>query len=151
MNEIVAKVLTVLKLEIEENKAEISIDPLPTVIADESQMTQVMQNLIGNAIKFHGSDLPIVHVSSSLGEKEWIFSVKDNGIGLDIANAEKIFLMFQRLHGREEYPGTGIGLAIVKKIVDRHGGRVWVESRPGKGATFFFTIPIGDEKRIHSI
>jgi hypothetical protein len=151
MNEVAAKVLTVLKLEIEENRAEILIDPLPTVMADESQMTQVMQNLVGNAIKFHGSDLPMVQISSSLGKKEWTFSIKDNGIGLEMANAEKIFLMFQRLHGREEYPGTGIGLAIVKKIIERHGGQIWVESRPGKGATFFFTIPIGNGKRNHSV
>ena len=105
-------------------------------------MVQVMQNLVGNAIKFHGSEQPEVSISVSPGTNEWIFSVRDNGIGLDMANASKIFQMFQRLHTMGEYPGTGVGLAIVKKIVERHGGRIWVESAEGEGATFFFTMPM---------
>jgi signal transduction histidine kinase len=141
MNEVATQVLVILRLMIKENNAEIIIDPLPTISADKSQMIQVLQNLVENAIKFHGSDPPKVHISASPGEMIWTFSVKDNGMGLDMAESEKIFLMFHRLHQREEYPGTGIGLAIVKKIIERHGGRVWVESMPDSGATFFFTIP----------
>ncbi len=140
MGAVVAKVLAILRITIEDTKAEITIDPLPTINADESQMMQVTQNIIANALKFHGPDRPMIHISSSQGDKEWTFSVKDNGIGLDTSDAEKIFQMFQRLHSREEYPGTGIGLALTKKIVERHGGRIWVESRKGEGATFFFTI-----------
>lgn len=141
MNEIVARTLVVLKLQIEENKASIVVDPLPTISADESQMVQLMQNLLNNAIKFHGPDRPQIHISATIGTREWIIGVKDNGIGMSSAHSERIFQMFQRLHTREEYPGTGIGLAIAKKIVERHGGRIWVESEEGKGATFFFTIP----------
>jgi chemotaxis family two-component system sensor kinase Cph1 len=154
MNAVIAEVLTTLRETIEENKADVTVDPLPTVAADESQMMQVMQNLIGNALKFHGPDRPIIRISSSPEEREWTISVKDNGIGLDMADAEKIFLMFQRLNNRDEYPGTGIGLAVAKKIVERHGGRIWVESKLGKGATFFFTIPTADTrngKRNHSV
>jgi signal transduction histidine kinase len=143
---VVATVLTTLRAPIEENKAEVIVDPLPTVVADESQMIQVMQNLIGNALKFHGSDRPIIRISLLPGEKEWTFSVKDNGIGLDMVDAEKIFLMFQRLNNRDKYPGTGIGLAVAKKIVERHRGRIWVESELGKGATFFFTIPTAEAR-----
>jgi PAS domain S-box-containing protein len=141
MNAVVAKTLALLEAPIEESKAEIVVDSLPTVTADESQMVQVMQNLVGNAIKFRGFERPRVQISVSPGTDEWIFAVRDNGIGLNMENADKIFQMFQRLHGRGEYPGTGVGLAIVKKIVERHGGRIWVESAEGKGATFFFTMP----------
>jgi chemotaxis family two-component system sensor kinase Cph1 len=100
-----------------------------------------MQNLISNAIKFHGAQRPVIDISAHEGEMEWTFVVKDNGIGLNIEYKEKIFQMFQRLNARDKFPGTGVGLAIVKKIIDRHGGRVWVESEEGQGATFFFTIP----------
>lgn len=144
MGDVVAKVLAILRVSIEDSNAEVNIDPLPTISADESQMIQVIQNIIANALKFHGPNRPMINISSSKGEKEWIFSIKDNGIGLDMADAERIFQMFQRLHSREEYPGTGIGLALTKKIVERHGGRIWVESRLGAGATFFFTIPIDE-------
>ena len=104
-------------------------------------MMQVMQNLVANAIKFHGPERPIIQVTATPGTKDWTFSVKDNGIGLNVEYAEKIFQMFQRLHSKETYPGTGVGLAIAKKIVERHGGHIWVESEENKGATFFFTIP----------
>ena len=149
---VVANVLAILRVAIEDSKADVTIDSLPMITADESQMMQVMQNLIANALKFHGPNQPMIHISSSPGERKWTFSIKDNGIGLDMADAEKIFLMFHRLHGREEYPGTGIGLALAKKIVERHGGRIWVESRQGKGATFFFAIPTaqnGNGKRMN--
>ena len=135
------KALTILKVPIEENKAEVKMDPLPSITADELQMVQVMQNLISNAIKFHGPEPPMIRISASSGSGEWIFSVKDNGIGFNMQYAEKIFQMFQRLHSINEYPGTGVGLAIVKKIVERHHGRIWVESDEGKGQTFSSRSP----------
>ncbi|MGD0818470.1 MAG: ATP-binding protein [Methanomassiliicoccales archaeon] len=141
MNTVVGRTIDILKIHIEENRAEIDIDPLPSVLADESQLVQVIQNLISNAIKFHGEEPPRIHVSATSGSGEWIFSVKDNGIGLNMEYTDRIFQMFQRLYTRDEVAGTGIGLAIAKKIVERHGGRIWVESEEGKGATFFFTIP----------
>ena len=131
-----------------ESVAEISHGPLPTVAGDAAQFTHLFQNLIGNAIKFHGQAPPRIHVSAEQNGEEWIFSVRDNGIGLDQKFADRIFMVFQRLHGREDYPGTGIGLAIARKIVEHRGGRIWVESEPGKGATFRFTVPLRhpDEK-----
>jgi light-regulated signal transduction histidine kinase (bacteriophytochrome) len=104
-------------------------------------MVQLLQNLVGNAIKFHGAEPPRVQVTAEESGYEWRFAVKDNGIGIDPKYHEKIFVLFQRLHTAEEYPGTGIGLAIAKKIVERHGGRLWVESEEGKGSNFLFTLP----------
>jgi PAS domain S-box-containing protein len=134
-------VLTNLKTAIEEAGALVTHDPLPTVMADQGQLCQVFQNLLANALKFHGSTPPHVHVSAERGEDEWRFSVRDNGIGIDPQDAERIFVIFERLHTSAEFPGTGIGLAISKKVVERHGGRIGVESEPGAGATFYFTIP----------
>ena len=131
-----------LKVTIEENNAIITHDPLPTLMADPSQMTQVFQNLLSNAIKFRSKEMPRVHVSAQKKEKKWIFSLRDNGIGIAPEFFEKLFILFQRLHSKSEYPGTGIGLAVCKKIVERHGGKIWVESETGKGSTFYFTIPV---------
>ncbi len=130
-----------LKIAVEESGAIVTHDELPTVIADEMQMVQLFQNLIGNAIKFRSHESPQVHVSARAEGNEWIFSVRDNGVGIDPEFFDRIFIIFQRLHGRDEYPGTGIGLTVSKKIVERHGGRIWLESEPGKGTTFYFTIP----------
>ena len=117
-------------------------DPLPTVLADQNQILQVFQNLITNAIKFRGVQSPEINISAQKGENEWTFSVSDNGIGIKPEHQKQIFDVFKRLHTREEYPGTGIGLSIVQKIINHHGGRIWVESKPGKGSTFNLTLPI---------
>lgn len=135
-----------LQTAIEECGAVVTYDELPTVMSDLSLMSRLFQNLIGNAIKFRGKDTPGVHISAGRKGTEWVFSVRDNGIGIDSRQTERIFLIFQRLHDRDEYPGTGIGLAICRKIVERHGGRIWVESEPGKGSTFYFTIPDPDRE-----
>jgi signal transduction histidine kinase len=130
-----------LEVTIEENGALVTHDPLPTVMADRPQLGQLFQNLIGNAIKFRGNEPPRVHISASRNGSGWIFSVRDNGIGIAPEYSDRIFIIFQRLHSRQEYAGTGIGLAICKKIVERHGGHIWVESDVGKGATFCFSLP----------
>ena len=130
-----------LKMSIDEAKALVTNEELPTVRVDASQLAQVFQNLISNALKFRGEKPPHIHISSKDNKQEWLFSVKDNGIGIEPQYTEKVFVIFQRLHTKAEYPGSGIGLAICKKIVERHGGRIWFESEFGQGATFFFTIP----------
>jgi PAS domain S-box-containing protein len=131
-----------LRASVAEHQAEVTRDPLPAVRGDGTQLAQLLQNLIGNAIKFKGDRTPRVHVSAKLEQQHWVFTVRDNGIGIEPRYFERIFAIFQRLHSREEYPGTGIGLAICKRIVERHGGRIWVESEPGAGTAFNFTLPI---------
>jgi signal transduction histidine kinase len=133
--------LTNLSQAITENNAVITHDPLPPVVINEVQLTQLFQNLVANAIKYHGPEVPRIHVFSSTKEKELTFSVQDNGIGISAQYFDRIFVMFQRLHARDEFSGTGIGLAISKKIIERHGGRISVESEPGKGSTFSFSLP----------
>jgi PAS domain S-box-containing protein len=133
-----------LHAAIAESEADIPHDPLPTVMGDVSQLSRLFQNLIGNAIKYRGNAAPRIRISAAEKGKEWVFSVRDNGIGIDPKFKDRIFVVFQRLHTSGEYSGTGIGLAICKKIVERHGGRIWVESDCGKGSTFFFTLPFAD-------
>jgi PAS domain S-box-containing protein len=140
-NAVLKDVLENLSVMIEENKATITADSLPTITGDERQITQLFQNLISNAIKFHGDRQPEIHMGVERKNNEWVFCVRDNGIGIEAQYLDRIFIIFQRLHNRGKYPGTGIGLAICKKVVERHGGRIWVESCPGEGTTFYFTIP----------
>ncbi|MCF6157116.1 MAG: HAMP domain-containing protein [wastewater metagenome] len=141
---ILKRVLSHLKITIEESNATVTHDPLPVVLADDTQIPQVFQNLISNAIKFRGEEPPRIHISARPEGNEWIFSVRDNGIGIEPEYKERIFTIFKRLHGRE-YPGVGLGLSICRKIILRHGGRMWVESEYGKGTTFYFTLPIKGE------
>jgi light-regulated signal transduction histidine kinase (bacteriophytochrome) len=136
-----------LRATIDQSSAVVTHDALPAIRTDETQLTQVFQNLVGNAIKYHGAEVPQVHVSATKnGGNEWTFSVRDNGLGIDPQYFERIFILFQRLHGRDEFEGTGIGLAICKKILERLGGRIWVESQPEKGSTFYFALPETMEK-----
>ena len=138
---VVQKVLGNLQAAIEESNAVVTYDELPTVMVDTPQMISLFQNLIDNAIKFHSEEAPRIHISTERKGDEWVFSIRDNGIGIDPKDSERIFGMFQRLHGSTDYPGTGIGLAICKKIIERHGGRIWLESETGKGSIFYFTMP----------
>ncbi|OGS46229.1 MAG: hypothetical protein A2539_03010 [Elusimicrobia bacterium RIFOXYD2_FULL_34_15] len=140
-NTILGKVINSMHAYMEESGAIITNDELPTLIGNESNFVQLFQNLIGNAIKFRKQEPPQVHISAKKENNEWLFSVKDNGIGIEPQYKDRIFLIFQRLHARVEYPGTGIGLSICKKIVETLGGKIWVESEYGKGSTFYFTIP----------
>jgi signal transduction histidine kinase len=145
---VLEQVLDNLQVAIEEKAAGVTYDPLPTVMADATQLGQLFQNLVSNSIKFHGDQPPRIHVSAERQVSEspeeaphWLFSVQDNGIGIEPQYLERVFVIFQRLHPRESYPGTGMGLTICKRIVERHGGRIWAESVPGRGSTFYFTLP----------
>jgi chemotaxis family two-component system sensor kinase Cph1 len=145
------KAFSNLRGRISETGAQITYDSMPTIVADSTQLMQLFQNLIGNAIKFRKKDeTPQIHVGVQRQEDTWLFSVQDNGIGFDPQFADRIFVIFQRLHTRDEYPGSGMGLAICKKIVECHRGQIWVESEVGKGASFFFTIPVGGRDRNHA-
>jgi chemotaxis family two-component system sensor kinase Cph1 len=137
----VREALQNLQAALQESAAVVQHEGLPTVSADRTQLAQLFQNLIGNAIKFRGDKAPIINVSAEKISAEWVFSVSDNGIGIGAEYVEAIFVIFQRLHTRAEYPGNGVGLAICKKIVEQHGGRIWVESKAGEGASFKFTLP----------
>ena len=148
-NEVLGTVRANLGAAIDDAGAEVTNEELPTVMVDPTQLGQLLQNLIGNAIKFHGAEPPRVHVNACERDREWVFAVQDNGIGIEPEYFDRIFVIFQRLHVAAEYPGTGIGLALCKRIVERHGGRIWVESKPGYGTTFFFTIPNSNGARRH--
>jgi light-regulated signal transduction histidine kinase (bacteriophytochrome) len=138
---VVDDALQLLESEIRETRAEVTSGPLPTITGDQGQLVQLFQNLIGNAIKYHGARPPRVHVSAQRRDGAWVFSVSDNGIGIEPGQHQRIFEIFRRLHTQREYPGTGIGLAVCRRVVERHGGTIWVESEPGQGSTFRFTIP----------
>jgi PAS domain S-box-containing protein len=141
------KTLKNLHATIQDSGAMVTHDSLPNIMMDETQLVQLLQNLIGNAIKYRAAEPPQVHVSATRnGSNEWVFFVRDNGMGMEPQYFERIFILFQRLHGQKEFAGTGIGLAMCKKIVDRLGGRIWVESQPTKGSTFYFALPAGDGK-----
>lgn len=139
--QVVQSVLNDLEVSVKESSAVITADTLPTVNADELQLRQVFQNLIGNALKFQSEQPPRIHISAQPCRGEWVISIRDNGIGIEPKFFDRIFVIFQRLHAREQYPGTGIGLALCKRIVERHHGQIWVDSSPGKGSTFFFSLP----------
>ena len=144
--EIFDEVLKDLQVIIQEQTATITHEPLPMIRGDRTQVRQLLQNLMGNAIKFHGDEPPRIHVCAERENGMWRFAVRDEGIGIEQRHAERVFVIFQRLHGKTKYEGTGIGLAICKKIVERHGGRMWLESEPGAGSTFYFTLPAAGEK-----
>jgi light-regulated signal transduction histidine kinase (bacteriophytochrome) len=141
LEKVLDTVLTNLSVSIEDNQVKIQHNTLPTLLADPTQIGQIFQNLIANAIKFHGEKDPNIEINAHRDGDEWIFAFKDNGIGIDPEHQEQIFDVFRRLHTREDYPGTGIGLSICQKIIKRHGGRLWVESEIDKGSIFYFTIP----------
>jgi len=141
MENVLHAALANLQVAAAESGAQITHDPLPSVMADSGQLTLVLQNLIGNAIKFRGEQPPQIHISAERTEHGWQFTVQDNGIGIDPQYFDRVFLIFQRLHTRRKYPGTGIGLALCKKIVERHGGKMWIESELQHGAAVFFTLP----------
>lgn len=147
--EVVSKVIQDMELAIGESQTEILCGPLPVILADRTQLGQLFQNLIGNGIKFRGAASPKITINAVVQGDDWLFSVADNGIGIAPEFYDRIFAIFQRLHTRAEYPGTGIGLAVCQKIVERHGGKIWVESTPGSGSTFFFTIPERQERRVN--
>jgi light-regulated signal transduction histidine kinase (bacteriophytochrome) len=131
-----------LQAAVQESGAIVTHDSLPEILMDRGQLTQLFQNLIGNAIKYHNVGVPRVHVSALAQDGgQWTFSVRDNGLGIDAKEFERIFVLFQRLHAREEFTGTGIGLSICKKVLERRGGRIWVESTLGAGSTFHFAVP----------
>ena len=138
--DVLNEVLAALQMTIEESGAAITLGPMPNIRADRTLLFQLFQNLIGNAIKFRRDQQLLINITAKPQGKQWLFSVSDNGIGMEPQYLERIFVIFQRLHTQDKYAGTGIGLAICKKIVERHGGRIWAESQPGKGSTFYFII-----------
>jgi light-regulated signal transduction histidine kinase (bacteriophytochrome) len=144
LERVVQLVLDNLRASIQDTAAEITYDPLPTVVGDKPQLVQLLQNLISNAIKFHDHPPPKIHLSARRQDDEWIVSVRDQGIGIAEKYYGRIFEFFRRLHDRDRFPGTGIGLAICRRVVERHGGRIWVESALGEGSTFSFTVPVRD-------
>jgi light-regulated signal transduction histidine kinase (bacteriophytochrome) len=144
---LVQEVLGSLSASIKEIGAEITVEPLPVVMGEKVQLVQLFQNLIGNAIKFRGVQPVRIRLAAEETDGAWKFSLEDDGIGMEPRHTGRIFMIFQRLHTREEYAGTGLGLAICKKVVERHGGKIWVDSQPGRGSTFYWTIPMHEKER----
>ena len=144
-NAVVERVLQDLRYETEASGALVKVDPLPVIRVNESRLVQVFSNLIGNAVKYRSARKPEIHISVKDQGTEWMFTVKDNGIGFDMRYAHEIFGMFKRLPNSDAYEGSGVGLALCKAVIQRHHGRIWVESKPGKGSTFFFTLPKAGE------
>jgi light-regulated signal transduction histidine kinase (bacteriophytochrome) len=139
--------LTNLRSALEEGRGVVTHDRMPAVMGNGAQITRVFQNLVGNAVKFRRPDAaPRIHVSAQLRGRDVLFSIGDNGIGIDPQYSDRVFVIFQRLHTRAEYPGTGIGLSVCKKVIERHGGRIWFDSEPGRGTTFWFTLPAAGER-----
>ena len=147
LDQVLDRALASTNESVRESAAIITRDALPTLVADGGQMEQLFRHLIDNALKFQNGRIPRVHIGAEHRASEWVFFVRDNGIGIDPELADRIFVVFQRLHGRGEYPGTGMGLAICRRIVERRGGRIWVESERGEGSTFYFTMPQRAEAR----
>lgn len=133
-----------LQASIKECGAVVTLDPLPSVTGDQSRLALVMQNLIGNAVKYRSAEFPRIHISAAREAEHWVFCVADNGVGFEMMYAERIFGVFKRLHGKD-FPGTGIGLSIAKKVVEIHKGRIWADSEPGKGSRFYFTLPVEEQ------
>jgi signal transduction histidine kinase len=146
MKDVAAEALEMLAGPIDQSGADVTVEELPVILGDARKLRQVFLNLIGNALKF-AEDIPVVRVSAEVQGNTAIFAVTDNGIGMDPGQAERIFQPFHRLHGEEEYPGTGIGLAVCERIVEQHGGRIWAQSAPGRGSTFRFTLPVAGRRR----
>lgn len=141
VQEIAELVTSTLDTVITECQATITIGTLPSIKVNPTQIEQLLLNLIGNSLKYRGTQHPVIDISATRNQEYWEFAIRDNGIGLDPIYAKQIFVIFQRLHTKQEFAGTGIGLAICQKIVEHHGGEIWVKSTPGEGSTFFFTIP----------
>src|SRR5690606_35907136 len=146
MEEVLDRVLSLLESEIRDTGALITRTKLPVVVGDATQLVQLLLNLLQNAIKYRSTEAPRIQVAAERRGDRWVFSVADNGIGIELRHAERIFEVFERLHTAQEYQGTGIGLAICRRVVQRHGGEIWVESEPGRGSTFFFTLPAVEEE-----
>jgi light-regulated signal transduction histidine kinase (bacteriophytochrome) len=144
--DIVNDALILLESSIHDSGGQVACGKLPIVMGDRSQLVQLMQNLIGNGLAYRSDTPPHIHISAKRSAKDWIFSISDNGIGIDPKHYEQIFEIFKRLHNQKDKPGTGIGLAVCRRVVNRHGGKIWVESEPGHGSTFHFTIPEGTEQ-----
>ncbi len=147
MRETLDRATAMLDAAVRDAKASITADELPEVTGDRSQLEQLLSNLVGNAIKYRGAEAPRVHVTAQTRADDWLFEVRDNGIGIAPKHQQQVFEIFKRLHDQKQYPGTGIGLAICRRVIDRHGGKIWVESKPGEGSAFFFTIAKGTRER----
>lgn len=147
LSKVLQETLTSLETAIKDKQAVVTHDPLPTLLTDHAHMMLLFQNLISNALKFHGKDPPRVHISARREGSQWVFTVTDNGIGIDEKYFGKLFVVFQRLNTRDEYPGTGIGLALCRKIVEQQNGKIWLESKVGRGTTFYFSLPLQEDEK----